>query len=55
MKELGFKRCTSDAGVYYYVDPKTKQLIIALVYVDDVAIIGKRTSIYIDLKKQLMP
>jgi hypothetical protein len=54
MKELGFKRCTSGAGVYYYVDPKTKQLIIALVYVDDVAIIGKRTSIYIDLKKQFM-
>jgi hypothetical protein len=54
MKELGFKCCTSDAGVYYYIDPQMKQLIIALVYVDDIAIIGKRTAVYIDLKKQFM-
>ena len=54
MKELGFKRCASDAGVYYYIDQGTKQLIIALVYVDDVAIIGQKTKLYIDLKNKFM-
>jgi hypothetical protein len=54
MKELGFKRCASDAGVYYYIDRGTKQLIIALVYVDNVAIIGKKTKLFIDLKTKFM-
>ncbi|XP_006458389.1 hypothetical protein AGABI2DRAFT_58655, partial [Agaricus bisporus var. bisporus H97] len=54
MKDLGFKRCSSDAGVYYYSDPQTKQLIIALVYVDDVAIIGKKTALFINLKHKIM-
>jgi hypothetical protein len=54
MKELGFKRCESDAGVYYYRCPKTAQIIIALVYVDDVAIIGKRTSLFTSLKARFM-
>jgi len=36
MLALGFKRCKSDAGVYYYHDKKTKALVIAIVYVNDV-------------------
>jgi len=36
MLALGFKRCKSNAGVYYYHDKKTKALVIAIVYVDDV-------------------
>ncbi|KAF7761821.1 hypothetical protein Agabi119p4_9813 [Agaricus bisporus var. burnettii] len=35
-------------------DPQTKQLIIALVYVDDVAIIGKKTALFINLKRKIM-
>ena len=36
MLALGFKRCKSDAGVYYYHDKKTKALVIAIVYVNDI-------------------
>jgi hypothetical protein len=54
VQTLGFKRCESDAGVYYYRCPKTKQLIIALVYVNDVATIGKQTKLFIDLKTRFM-
>jgi len=36
MLALGFKRCKSDASVYYYHNKKTKVLVIAIVYVDDV-------------------
>ena len=42
MLALGFKRCKSDAGVYYYHDKKTKALVIAIVYVDDIC---KRTAV----------
>ncbi|KAF7773627.1 hypothetical protein Agabi119p4_5794 [Agaricus bisporus var. burnettii] len=44
MTEIGFVRCKSDAGVYYYRHPKTRELVVALVYVDDVAFMGKKNS-----------
>ena len=44
MTEIGFVRCKSDAGVYYFRHPKTHELVVALVYVDDVAFLGKRNS-----------
>jgi len=44
MKAIGFKRCMSDAGVYHYIHPKTNELVIAIVYVDDVAFMGRRNS-----------
>jgi len=34
MPALRFKRCKSDAGVYYYHDKRTKVLVIAIVYID---------------------
>ena len=45
MLALGFKRCKSDAGIYYYHDKKTKALVIAIVYVDDVCFIGTKGSL----------
>ncbi|KAF7785108.1 hypothetical protein Agabi119p4_1273 [Agaricus bisporus var. burnettii] len=44
MTEIGFVRCKSDAGVYYYRHPKTRKLVVAIVYVDDVGFMGKRGS-----------
>ncbi|KAJ3552813.1 hypothetical protein NP233_g12787 [Leucocoprinus birnbaumii] len=44
MLALGFKRSKSDAGVYYYYHPQTREIVIAVVYVDDVFFMGKRNS-----------
>ena len=44
MTEIGFVQCKSDAGVYYFRHPKIHELVVALVYVDDVAFLGKRNS-----------
>jgi hypothetical protein len=50
MTELGFTRCKSNASVYYFHDPKTCKLVIAVVYVDDVGFLGQKNS---QLLKQL--
>ena len=52
MLALGFKRYKSDAGVYYYHDKKTKALVIAIVYVDDVCFIGTKGSLLLNKLKQ---
>jgi len=52
MLALGFKRCKSDAGVYYYYDKKTKVLVIAIVYVDDVCFMGTKGSLLLNELKQ---
>jgi len=52
MLALGFKRCKSNAGVYYYHDKKTKALIIAIVYVNDVYFIGTKGSLLLNELKQ---
>ena len=52
MLALGFKRYKSDAGVYYYHDKKTKALVIAIVYVDDVCFIGTKSSLLLNKLKQ---
>ena len=55
MLALGFKRCKSDAGIYYYHDKKTKALVIAIVYVDDVCFIGTKGSLlHNELKQKFM-
>jgi hypothetical protein len=50
MTKLGFKQCKSNASVYYFRDPKTRKLVIAVVYVDDVSFLGQKNS---QLLKQL--
>jgi len=52
MLVLGFKRCKSDAGVYYYHDKKTKALVIAIVYVDDGCFMGTKGSLLLNELKQ---
>ena len=49
---LGFKRCKSNAGVYYYYDKKTKALVIAIVYVDDICFMGTKGSLLLNELKQ---
>src|SRR5215471_15869069 len=44
MEDLGFKRSTADAGVYFHIDKRTSELIIALVYVDDSIFMGQKGS-----------
>jgi len=52
MLVLGFKRCKSNAGVYYYHDKKTKALVIAIVYVNDVCFMGTKGSLLLNELKQ---
>jgi len=52
MLALGFKRCKSDAGIYYYHDKKKKALVIAIVYVDDVCFMGTKGSLLLNELKQ---
>jgi hypothetical protein len=50
MTELGFTQCKSNASVYYFCDLKTREVVIAVVYVDDVSFLGQKNS---QLLKQL--
>ena len=52
MLALGFKRYKSDTGIYYYHDKKTKVLVIAIVYVNDVCFIGTKGSLLLNELKQ---
>ena len=52
MVTLGFKRCKSNASVYYYHDKKTKALVIAIVYVDDIYFMGTKGSLLLNELKQ---
>jgi len=52
MLALGFKRCKSNAGVYYYYNKKTKTLVITIVYVDDVCFMGTKGSLLLNELKQ---
>jgi hypothetical protein len=50
MTELGFTQCKSNAGVYFFCDPKTHKLVITVVYVDDISFLDQKNS---QLLKQL--
>jgi len=52
MLALEFKRCKSNAGIYYYHDKKAKVLVIAIVYVDDVCFMGTKGSLLLNELKQ---
>jgi len=52
MLALRFKRCKSNAGIYYYHDKKTKALVIAIVYVDDVCFMGTKGFLLLNELKQ---
>ena len=44
MLVLGFKQYKSDVSVYYFIDKETRELVIAIVYVDDVCFMGSKDS-----------
>ena len=48
---LEFKQCKSDTGMYYYHDEKIGELIIAIIYVDNIYFIGlKKSLLFLELK-----
>jgi len=36
MLALGFKQCKSNASIYYFINKKTRELVIAIIYVDNI-------------------
>lgn len=52
MKRLGFKRATSDAGVFYKYEGKT--LIVIIVYVDDAMFLSKDKAVLKKAKEAFM-
>ena len=55
MLVLGFKQCKSNANVYYFIDEENKELVIAIMYVDDVCFIGsKYFLLLLELKWKFM-
>ena len=52
MLALRFKRCKFNTGVYYYHNKKTKILIIAIVYINDVCFISTKGSLFLNELKQ---
>jgi len=45
MSVLGFKQCKSNTGIYYFIDEETKELVIVIVYVDNVCFMGLKDSL----------
>jgi len=55
MLTLGFKQYKYDADVHYFIDKKTKELVIAIVYVDDICFMGSKDSLLLlELKQKFM-
>jgi len=55
MLVLGFKWCKSNTGVYYFIDKKTRELVIAIVYVNNVCFMGSKDSLLLlELKQKFM-
>jgi len=48
MFALGFKRCKSNAGIYYYHDKKTKALVITIVYVNNVCFMDTKGFLFLN-------
>ena len=47
MLVLGFKWCKSNAGMYYFINKETRELVIAIVYIDDVCFMGSKDSLFL--------
>ena len=55
MLALEFKWCKSDASIYYFIDKETRELVIAIVYTNDVCFIGsKDLLLFLELKQKFM-
>jgi len=47
MLALGFKQCKFDASVYYFIDEKTRELVITIIYVNDVYFMDSKDSLFL--------
>ena len=55
MLTLGFKQCKYNAGMYYFINKETKELVIVIVYVNDVYVISSKDSLlFLELKQKFM-
>ena len=51
MLTLGFKQCKSNAGVYYFIDKETRELVITIIYINDICFMSSKDSpLLLDLK-----
>jgi len=56
MLALGLKWYKSNASVYYFIDEKTRKLVITIFYVDNVYFMGsKGFLLLLELKQKFMP
>jgi len=52
---LGFKQYISDISVYYFIDKETRELIIAITYVNDICFMGsKKSPLLLELKQKFI-
>ena len=52
---LGFKQYKSDTSVYYFIDKKTRELVITIVYIDNVCFMDLKNSLlFLELKQKFM-
>ena len=42
MLALEFKQYKSNTGIYYFINEENRELVIAIIYVDDVCFIGSK-------------
>jgi len=46
---------TSNTGVYYFIDEETRELIIAITYVNDICFMGSKNSLLLlELKQKFI-
>ena len=52
---LRFKQCKSDTSMYYFIDKNTRELVIEIVYVDDVCFMSlKDFLLFLELKQKFI-
>ena len=42
---LGFKQCKFNASIYYFINKKTRELVIAIICVDDIYFMNLKDSL----------
>jgi len=42
MLALEFKQCKSNTGMYYFIDEEIRELVTAIIYINNVCFIGSK-------------
>ena len=45
MLALRFKQCKFNANMYYFINKEIRELVIAIVYINDVCFMGSKESL----------